>query len=359
MKRSVSELISSPLRNVTVIIGFMLAVIVVATTGYILCGWSFADAIYMVMLTVYTVGYEEVRPINTPTLHWLTMGTMAFGCTGMILLTGALVQVFTVVQIKQLLGIDEVDAEIGKLKGHVIVCGFGRIGVMLAQELKDGGAAIVILERDEAKVANARDQGYLALQGDAAEEAGLRAAGIERARALATVVPSDSANVFITLTARSLNPALLIIARGDQPSTETKLVYAGADKVVLPTHIGAERIAEMILHPETARFIRGSDHMLDFDKTLRSLGLRLEMVTVPERAAAVGAAIRDMELKAKGGVFVVQIDRQSGDVLTRPAPETRIEAGDGVLVVTRAELAALNTLFHAPPEKVRAGRGVY
>ncbi len=359
MNRTVSGLVGSPLRNLSAIILFMLALIAVATVGYMAAGWTFTDAFYMSVLTVYSVGYEEVRPVNTPELHAITISLIVFGCTGMILLTGALVQVFTVVQIKQLLGLDSVNAEIDRLSGHVIICGFGRIGVMLAKDLKDGGAALVILERDEARIAQAQALGYLALQVDAADEASLKAGGIERARVLATVVPDDAANVFITLTARSLNRDLHIIARGEEPSTESKLLYAGASKVVLPTHIGAERMAEMILHPETARFIRGSERMLDFDKTLRDLGLQLEVMTVHEKAGAVGVTLADMEQRARGGFFVVQLDRRNGDVITRPPGDTRLEAGDGVLVVTRADTAAITALFQAPAERVRAGRTTF
>lgn len=359
MPRLFTGLLASPLRNLVAVVAFMLALIVVSTTGYVLAGWSLSDAIYMVVLTVYTVGYEEVRPINTPGLHALTMTTIVFGCTGMILLTGVLVQVFTVGQIKQLLGRTGVTSDIERLKGHVIICGFGRIGVMLAKDLKDGGMDLVILDRSEARIAEAEALGYLCLQVDAADEAGLKAGGIERARVLATVLPDDAANVFITLSARSLNRDLHIIARGEQPTTESKLIYAGADKVVLPTHIGAERIAEMILHPETARFIRGSERMRDFDKTLRDLGLHLEVITVPEDSAAIGVPLGEMETRARGGFFVVQLDRRDGEVLTRPPGDTRLQAGDGVLMVTRAEVAAITTMFQAPADRVRAGRSLF
>ncbi len=359
MKRTVEGLMGSPLRNLAAVIAFMLALIAVETAGYMAAGWSFTDAFYMVILTVYTVGFQEVRPIDTPVLHALTLSTIVFGCTGMILLTGALVQVFTLGEIRQLLGVDKVTSEIERLKNHVIICGFGRIGVMLAQDLKNGGADLLIIERDEGRIAQARALGHLCLKADAADETGLIAAGVKRARILATVLPDDSANVFITLSARSLNPDIQIIARGEQPSTESKLIYAGANKVVLPTHIGAERIAEMILFPETARFIRGSERMRDFDKTLRDLGLQLEMIAVPEGAGAIGIAIGQLEKRAKGGFFVVQLDRHGGETLTRPPPETTLKAGDGVLIVARAEVAAITALFQAPPDKVRAGRSVF
>jgi voltage-gated potassium channel len=357
MKSTVSGMLGSPLRNLAAVIAFVLSLMAVAILGYMANGWSFQDAAYMVILTVYTVGYQEVRPINTPALHVLTMATIVFGCTGMILLTGALVQVFTVSQIRQLLGVGRVSSEIEKMKGHVIICGFGRIGVMLAKELKDGGADFLILERNEGRIAQAQALGYLCIQGDAADEGGLIAAGVKRARVLASVLPDDAANVFITLSARSLNPDVQIIARGEQPSTESKLTYAGADKVVLPTHIGAERIAEMILYPETARFIRGSDRMRDFDKTLRDLGLELEVVTVTGVSGAVGQTVAEMERRGKGAFFVVQLDRRGGEVITRPKGDFKIEAGDGVVVVARTALTSLTGLFQAPPERVRTGRG--
>jgi len=352
------RLTGSPLRNLTSIIIFMLVVASLSTAAYMSAGWSFSDALYMVLLTVYTVGYGEVRPINTPFLHMVTMGTIVLGCTGMIMVTGALVQVFTFSQIQQLLGENRVKTDIHRLKGHVIICGFGRIGVMLAKDLSAGGSAFVVLERDEARLTQARELGYLCWQGDATDESALLAVGVERARLLATVLPNDAANVFITLSARSLNPALQIIARGEEPSTESKLIQAGANKVVLPTHIGAERIAEMILFPETARFIRGSERMLDFEKVLRDLGLEMEVVVAAEKTAVVGTSIEDLESRAKGAFFVVQINRREGETVTRPPGDLRIEAGDGLVVVGRSG-SRVNTLFTAPAERPRAGRNVF
>ncbi len=351
-------LAESPLRNLAWVIGFVLAVVAASTTAYMHAGWSFGDAVYMVLLTVYTVGYGEVRPIDTPYLHGVTIATMILGCTGMILVTGALVQTLTVIQLKQLLGSNRMKSDIDKLKGHVIVCGFGRIGVMLAKDLVQGGSPFVILERSEKRFAEAQELGYLCLQGDATDEETLLAAGIMQARILATVLPDDAANVFITLSARSLNPALQIIARGEAPSTESKLIQAGADKVVLPTHIGAERIAEMILFPETARFIRGSERMQDFEKVLRDLGLSLEMAVVSNGSAAVGQTIEDIEKRGKGAFFVVQIDPNGGEAITRPDGSTKIGAGDGLVVVGRTG-SELNAVFSAPAVKARAGRTTF
>ena len=208
-------------------------------------------------------------------------------------------------------------------------------------------------------MAEARELGYLCLQGDATDEGPLIEAGIARARILATVLPDDAANVFITLSARSLNPELQIIARGEAPTTESKLLHAGADKVVLPTHIGAERIAEMILFPETARFIRGSERMQDFEKVLRDLGLEIEVVIARKGSAAVGASIADFESRGHGAFFVVQLDRDGGgETITRPTGDLVIGAGDGLVVVGRAGVE-LSAVMSAPAAPVRAGRSTY
>ena len=348
----------SPLRNLAIAVAFVFAVVVVATLAYIHAGWNFADAIYMVLLTVYTVGYGEVHPISTPYLHGVTIATMVFGCTGMILVTGFLVQALTLTQLPQILGVNRVKSDIDKLKGHIIICGFGRIGSMLAKDLAAAGAAFVVIERGDRSFADARALGYLAIQGDATDEALLQAAGLERARILAIVLPDDAANVFITLSARNINRGLQVIARGEAPSTERKLIQAGADNVVLPTHIGAERISEMILFPETARFISGSERMQDFEKVLRDLGLDMEVVGAREGSAAVGLTVEDLERRGAGAFFVVQINHKGGEVTTRPPRNAQIAAGDSLLLVTR-DSGALNALFTAAAPRPRAGRTTY
>src|ERR1700744_5150267 len=164
------NLLGSPARALTSIVVFMLVVVALATAAFMAAGWSFADASYMVLLTVYTVGYGEVHPIDTPYLHAVTVGLMILGCTGMILLTGALVQFLTITQLQQLFGVKRVKAEIDKLENHVIVVGFGRIGLMLAKDLAAGGAKFVIVEQNENRAAEVRALGYLCLVGDATDE---------------------------------------------------------------------------------------------------------------------------------------------------------------------------------------------
>lgn len=330
-------------RNLITIIVFMLVVFMVSTIAYMAAGWNAEDALYMVLLTVYTVGYTEVHPVDTPYLHAVTVATMILGCTGMIVLTGTLVQFLTVSQIQKVLGVTCMQNTVDKLKDHVVLVGFGRIGVQLARELEAGGAAFVVLEKDEKRALEARGLGYLCLMCDATDEDSLRKAGIDRARTLATVLPNDAANVFITLSGRSLNPGIEIIARGELPSTESKLIQAGADRVVLPTHIGAERIAELILFRDGSH----ADRMKAMEQSLWELGLETDVIIVAEKGALTGQTIADIEARVGHGFFIVQLNRRDSAPVANPDRDTVVQGGDGLVVVGR-EIQSLRRLFNAP-----------
>ena len=345
-------LFDSPVRNLIVGVTFTFTVMALATAAYMAVGWSFRDALYMVITTVYTVGYEEVRPINSVALNVITIALILLGCTGVIFLTGALVQFFTVNQIK-LGGLKRMYTQVDQLKGHVIVCGFGRLGAELARALSASSAGFVIIEGNEARAAQAREQGHLCIHGDAASESVLQAAGVTRAHALATVLSNDAVNVFITLSARVLNPNLSIVARGELPSTESKLLQAGADKVVLPTHIGAERIAELLLHEESARFIESLERSHGFQRVLHNFGMELDVITAAPHSPAVSMTVAAIERQAKGAFFIVQINRRDGDTHTSPPSTAVVGEGDGVVLIGRPNRSALLTsLFEA---RVRTG----
>lgn len=331
----------------------MFVVIASATTAYMAQGWSFRDAFYMVIITVYTVGYGEVHPIDSAMLSGITIGLVVSGCTGMIFLTGALIQYFTVSQINRIGGMKRMNAAIEQLSGHVVVCGFGRLGSMLSKTLSASSAGFVILEDNAERAAEARALGYLCIAGDATSETSLRAAGVPRAHALATVLSNDALNVFITLSARALNPALRIVARGELPSTESKLVQAGADKVVMPTHIGAERVAELLLYEESARLMSNLERSHGFQSALRGFGVELEVVTVAPQSPAARMSVAAIERQAKGAFIIVQINRVNGDVHAAPPAETVVSEGDGVVLLGRPNRAELLTTLFEP--RLRTG----
>ena len=248
-------LAASPIRNLTSIVAFVVAVMALATIGYMRAGWSFEDAISTRWCTAHR--FHGGLPRSPPDRHDLSSCDhhghhIVLGCTGMILFPGAVVQVFTSLQIKQLLGLNRVRTDIDKLKGHVIVCGFGRIGFMLARDLAAGGADFLILELRDKRFQEALDLGYLALQVDATSETALTARrGRARQGAGDRCCPTTRPTCSSHSAPRSLNPDLHIIpARAEAPvDKEQRLIQASADQVVLPTHIGAERIAELILYP--------------------------------------------------------------------------------------------------------------
>ena len=332
------RVLASPTRNLLGGVLFVFVVAELAIAGYVSQGWSLGDAAYMAVITVFTVGYDEVHPINTVPLRAITMGLIGFGCTGMIFLTGTLVQIITAAQIDEVLGNRRMNARIDKLHGHVIVCGFGRIGNMLARELHAAGTPFVVLERSEARAAEAQGLGYAILRADATEEESLTRVGVARARALATVLPDDAANVFITLSARSLNRTLTIIARGEAPSTERKLLQAGADRVVLPAHIGAERVAEILLYPGSAETLRQTTGL---DQQLRALGLSLEVVVAEAGSAWAHQSVAAIEAHAKGAFLVVAIERPGEARMAQPDAQTLVLPGDGVTIIGRNGRAPL------------------
>ncbi|MEI9849942.1 MAG: potassium channel protein [Sphingomonas sp.] len=332
----------------------MASVAAVSTLAYVEAGWSFMDASYMVILTIFSVGYGEVHPIDTLFLHSVTVATMVLGCTGMILLTSALVQYFTQQQIRQIFGANRMEHQIQKLSGHVVICGYGRIGRMLARDLAAAGVPLVVIERGGLRHAEAEAAGYMCVTGDATEEEVLIHAGIERARALATVLPDDAANVFISLSARALNPGIEIIARGEAATTERKLRNAGADHVVFPTHIGAERIAKMILFPASDG-LDSDERIGAARREIAGLGLDLEQVEALAGTAMCGLTVEQAERSAGGTLFIVQIDRPGQKRIARPARDDTLEAGDLVAVLLRDAARAARKLFTAKRE-IRAGR---
>ncbi len=344
----------SPARFLWAGVAFVLIVSACAVLGYMWHGWSLGDAVYMVIITVFTVGFSEVHAVDTPGLRALTETLIVTGCTGMIFLTGALVQAITLSQVQLVFGMKRMTRQIDELRGHIIVCGFGRTGSMLARELHAAKADLVILETSPERCAEAREMGFLCLQADAAEESVLEQAGVHNARALATVVSSDAVNVFITLSARGLNPQLQIIARGELPATEKKLLQAGANSVVMPAHIGAEQVASLILFPAIAGLIQSSHRRRQMDLNLRALGLELEVVLAVEGSLYTGRTVEEIERLARNAFFIVAIEHAGTRTVERPTPDAVIKAGDGVTLLGRGGRAEMVTYFSAA-EKVREG----
>ena len=240
-------------RIATGVVIFTLTV-VAAVTGYVIAGWTLLDAIYMVVITIFGVGYGEVQPLSSIPLKVFTILVIIAGALSVAYTVSGFVQLITEGEIRKHLTTKRMNEDIQLLEDHVIICGFGRIGQMVARQLKAAHQPFVVLDNDPDRIELAREQGYLMCLGNATDETNLEAVRIQKARILATVLPNDAANVFITLTAREMNPQLIILARGEIPSTEKKLRLAGADHVVLPATISAARMTHLITNPYAVDF---------------------------------------------------------------------------------------------------------
>jgi voltage-gated potassium channel len=220
----------------------------------------------------------------------------------------------------------KMDKKIARLHNHFIICGFGRIGQVICEILSDADRPFVIIERDDEVLKEIDEKGYIAVHGEAEEDAILEIAGIERATGLIAVVSTDADNLFITLTARGLNPSLFILARSSgSKGTRTKLLRAGASKVISPYYIGARRMAQLLLRPTVTDFI-------DLAMYAGELGLKLEEILVSEKARFANKNLMDSGIRKRHDVIVVAIKRQGEPMIFNPKPDTRIQAGD-ILVV--------------------------
>ena len=351
---------SHPTRNLIYGLSFMVVILVVGVIGYMLAGWDWSDAVYMCVITMFSVGYGEVRPIQEEGLRGFTMGLIVLGCINVIFVSGALVQVLLEGQIRRAIGDRRMCAELKKLNKHTIICGYGRIGRMVAADLKAGQRPFIIVDKDPKRLEAAREAGYLTLEGEATDETVLLEAGVTRASCLATVLPSDASNVFITLSARDLHPDLIIIARGEDPSTERKLIQAGANRVVLPAHIGAERVTHLILFPEAAELIDDADKSLHLKEELGDLGLALEESVVAKYSPFAGKTVAELEMSHAGNVIVVAIHHRSGGTELRPTRDTVLNIGDGVVAVSRssnlAKLLHFQEILQQPLAVLREDR---
>jgi voltage-gated potassium channel len=244
-RRSHKSKTHNPRHTLWLALAFFAATCVVATIGYVLAGWHWIDAIYMVTITIFGVGYSEVKPIEDPWLKFFTMGVILAGCSSLIYVIGGIVQMLAEGEVRRMLGVRNRSREIEQLSDHTIICGYGRVGQMLAEELASQGQSLVIIDREGPRVKKALADGFLAVEGDAVEDDTLHRAGLYQATTLATVLPDDATNVFITLTARDLSETVRIIARAEAPCTERKLMRSGASNVVMPAAMGAIRIAQL------------------------------------------------------------------------------------------------------------------
>ena len=350
---------STSLRRLFAGLVFFITVCVLATIGYVAAGWDLMDAVYMVIITIFGVGYGEVQPVQSPGLRVLTISLIIAGYGTAIYIVGGFVQMVTEGEINRALNKRKMTRGIEQLTGHAIVCGYGRSGRILAQQLALAKIPFVVLDQDERKLSEAEEQGFLVMQGDATEEEILLAVGVERARVLATVLPNDAANVFITLTARGLNAEMEIIARGENPSTEKKLLRSGANQVVLPHVIGGQRMAQLITRPSAERMLADNAGGESLQHELSHIGLQIDELAIEVGSPLDGHAISDIEMKGNRGFLIVGVRRADGEVVVDPPGDCALAAGDCVILLGhRDELPELAKRYQPTAEIYYRGQRI-
>lgn len=318
----------------------LLMFMILGSIGFVwLEGLSFFDAFYLTVLSLTTVGYGDVVPV-TRAGRLYTMVLVLSGIGLMFYIVTALARVVVEGEIKSALGKRKLLKHIKRLHGHYIICGFGRIGEIIARQLKERRIPLVIIENSAELVSTLEEAGYYFINGDATKEEVLLEAGIEKAKGLVAVVSSDANNVFITLTARSLNPNIFIVARGVEPGSEQKLLRAGADRVESPYELGGRKMAQTILRPNVTTFIELA--------MKEDVDLGMEEILVAPTSALVGLALKDSGIRQQLNTIVVSIKRASGEMLFNPSPGTQIFAGDTLIALgMRQSLEALERMAGA------------
>ena len=285
--------------------------------------WSYFDGFYMTAITLTTIGYAEVHDLGTRG-RVFTVVLAYSGIFTLAYFASELVRAVVTGELRQAIGRQWVDDQLGSLSGHIIVCGHGRMGRIVCSELDRQKKWFVLIEKSEEALKDVPYSHCLPIAGDATADELLRKAGIERARAIITVVGSDADNLYITLSARLLNPKLLIVARAEEEDAETKLRKVGANKIISPYLAGAHRAVQAVLRPAVL-------HFMEMATRPEFLDLQIEEIKVVGGSTMVGKSLRESRVGADLGVVVVGIVRANGELLYNPPGDAVLEA-DAVLI---------------------------
>lgn len=311
--------------------------IALGTAGFrVVEGWSLGDSLYMTLMTVTTVGYGPPHALSPAGRNFANffmivgVGTAAYALSSTV---QALVQSEFIAAFSE----RRRQREMSKLQDHFIICGAGRVGSRIVRELQRAGIAFVAIEADAAKAAQLNLPPPQVLIRDATLDETLREAGVERARGLAACLPDDADNLYVVLTARDLNRDLHIVARAVEEAAEPKLVKAGASRVVAPTIIGSHRMAQALVKPAVADFMDSI--------AADNLDLGFEQVEVTRASPIAGHKLKATPIRSELDIVIAAIRRAGGEMVFNPSGDTRLEAGDMLIAIGRAEsLATLKEL---------------
>lgn len=312
--------------------GFLVLAIVFVTSvlGYhYLFGRDWLEATWISVISISTTGFSEQSTMS-PGFQLFTIGVVVLGVFGTAYAFTGLVQLLLAGEIERFYGRRRMEREIGRLNNHVIVCGYGRLGITLANDLAEDGQQLVVIENDMAKAQQVEAEGHLVIEGDATEEDVLAKARLDVAKSLVTTLPSDADNVFITLTARDINKKVQIIARAEGPSTQRKLQRAGASKVVMPTSSSARHMVRLITRPSTA-------HLIELVGERSFLDLEMDELLISPSSDLVGVTVGKSEVNYKHKLLVVAIKQSDETMVFNPGGSYEFKSNDVAIVMGKRQ----------------------
>lgn len=317
----------------------LLAIIAFGTLGYYFFEqMPIFEAFYMTVITISTVGFSEIVPL-THVGRVITVIIIVLGISVGTYTIGIIVKWFVEGELQKIFWRLRVQKQIAELNDHYIICGYGRIGRTICNELCADNTDFVVIEQNVSEIEDIDKEKYLFLEMDATSEEALLKAGIMEARGLVTAVNSDANNVFITLTAKGLRPDIFVLARASEEKNEKKLIKAGATRVISPYLIGARRMAQVLRRPTVVDFI-------DIAMMGNHLGLIMEEASLSTNSSLVGKSLIDSYLRRDYGVIIVAIKKTSGEMIFNPMPSETLEAGDVIVAIGKKEdLKRMNTVM--------------
>ncbi len=315
----------------------LVLIVIAGTIGYVVLGFGLLDAAYQTVTTISTVGFREVEPLSAVGKVF-TMALIILGVGTTLYALSVLIETVVEGRIQELYGRRRMQRTLAGISDHVIVCGWGRVGRAIADNVIAAGRSLVVVDLDPERVERCP---HPALVGDATEDDVLRQAGLDRARALIAAVDSDAANLFVTVSARALQPDLFIVSRVRSDANEEKLRRAGANRVVNPQQIGGSRMAAFVLQPHVAEFLDVVTHE-------HNLEFRLEEVAVDEGSPLAGRTVAELALRDQTGAQVLALRDPNGVFVADPPPETVVDPGHVIIAIgTPNQLGELRRLVAA------------
>jgi voltage-gated potassium channel len=310
-------------RRLIIALALVLFIVSFGTIGYIAVeGWNFQDSLYMTVTTLTTVGYREVRELSSAG-RWFTIILIIGGVGTMLYALSAGAKVLMEGEFQEVLGRRRLEKKMKELRDHYIICGYGRMGKIIVRELKSEKVKFAVIEKNA--IIHEKEEAFLII-GDATQDELLKEVGIERAKGLITVLPTDAENLYVVLSAKGLNPNLFIVARAGEEGSEQKLLRAGADRVISPYHIGGLRIAHTVLKPAVVDFLELATQSGNID-------LQLEEISIPDVSRFSGLSLDQCGFGKELGVIIVAIKKTSGDMQFNPTFRTLIEPGDTLIAL--------------------------